>query len=90
MKQRNRSAAARKGARTKGPVVRSRAGHKALAGFPTNTVSTRALSRQGSEAAAARSPKERSRAAQRAVRTKGPAMRRRAARKAARTRARRR
>jgi hypothetical protein len=88
MKHRNRSAAARKGARTKGPVVRRRAGHKAVAGLPTDTLSPRALSRQGREAAAMRSAADRSRAAKRGVRTKGATLRRQAARKAARTRSR--
>ncbi len=88
MTSRSRSMAAKKAARTKGPTVRSRAGHKAVAGLPTGTVGHDAMSRQGREAAAARSPSERSNAARRAVRTKGPAMRRHGAQKAARTRAR--
>jgi hypothetical protein len=90
MKNRTRSRAAKKAVRTKGPEVLRRAGEKAVAGLPTDTLSREAMSRQGRDAAARRSPVERSRSAKQAVRTKGSAGRSRAARKAARTRARRR
>jgi hypothetical protein len=90
MMRRNRSAAARKASRTRmrtqPHAVRVRAAFKALAGWPEGTVSRAAMSRQGKEAAAARSPRSRSQSARRAVRTKGARGRSEAARKAARTR----
>lgn len=70
MKDRIRSRAAKKAVRTKGPDVLRRAGEKAVAGLPTNTVSRSALSRQAKQAAARRSPVERSRAARKAARTR--------------------
>jgi len=70
MKNRTRSRAAKKAARTKGPDVLRRAGEKAVASLPTNTLSREALSRQGREAAARRSPADRSRAARKAAKTR--------------------
>lgn len=70
MKSRKRSEAARKGARTKGPTVRSRAGLKALRKFPKDTVDREDLSRQAREAAADRSKGERVSAGRRAARTR--------------------
>jgi hypothetical protein len=81
-----RSQAARKAARTKGPLKMARAGRKALSHFATNTVGHLALARQVRSAARARPSAERSAAAQRAVNTKGAALRHSAAVKAARTR----
>lgn len=67
--------------------TRSRAGIKALRKEPTNTVSKKALSKQGRSAAATRSKSDRSAAAKKAAKTKGPKERSQAAKKAARTRA---
>jgi hypothetical protein len=87
---RNRSAAARRAARTRmrtqSHAARVRAADKALSHWPWGTLSKNALSRQGKQAAASRSAGSRSRSARQAVRTKGSRGRSEAARKAARTR----
>jgi hypothetical protein len=69
---------------------RSRAARRALKREPRQTASTKALSRQATNAARRRPASARRRAAQKAVRTKGPRVRREAAQKAVRTRQRRR
>ncbi len=93
MTTRTRSAAARKGARTRmrtpSHAARSRAAYKGLSRQPWGTVTTDALSRGSRQAADERGHADLSRAARRAVRTKGRRGRSQAARKAARTRARR-
>ena len=66
---------------------RSRARIKALKKEPTNTVSSKALSKQAKSAAKKRSASDRSAAAKKASRTKGSEERSAAAKKAARTRA---
>ncbi|MGH7241882.1 MAG: DUF6496 domain-containing protein [Phycisphaerales bacterium] len=66
---------------------RSRAIKSALKREPRSSASHEALSEHAREAAARRTPAERSAAAKRAAKTKGPTERRAAARKAAQTRA---
>ena len=77
-------------ARSHKPVSRkrSRARIKALQKEPTDTVSSRELSKQAKTAAKRRTASDRSKAAKKAARTKGPKERSLAAKKAARTRAR--
>ena len=70
MKDSKRSRAARKAVRTKGPEGLRRAGEKAVANLPKNTLTRAALSRQAREAASRRSPAERARAAKKAARTR--------------------
>ena len=89
----NRSAAARKAARTRmktqSHAARSRAAFKALRHVhPQSRLTTEELSRGSRQAARERGSSDLKRAARRAVRTKGPRVRSQAARKAARTRAR--
>jgi hypothetical protein len=80
--------AARRGIRRS--ARRSRAVTKALKREGRQAASTRALARQAKSAARRRSAASRRKSARRAVRTKGPRVRREAAQKAARTRQRRR
>jgi uncharacterized protein DUF6496 len=77
-----RSAAAKKAARTKGPAARSAAAKKAAR---TNGPAKRSAAAK--KAARTKGPAKRSAAAKKAARTKGPAKRSAAAKKAARTRA---
>jgi hypothetical protein len=89
---RARTFAARRAARSRmksrSHIARVRASEKALSHWPWGTLSEEAMSRQGRQAAAARTARSRSRSARKAVRTKGARGRSQAARKAARTRAR--
>jgi hypothetical protein len=80
--------AARRGTRPAGR--RSRAITKALKREGRQAASHAALARQAKAAARRRSPSSRKKSAKQAVRTKGPQLRREAARRAARTRQRRR
>jgi len=67
---------------------RSRARIKALKKEPTNTVTSKTLSKQAKSAAKKRSASDRSAAAKKAAKTKGPEERSAAGKKAARTRSR--